>query len=578
VQRVVWSWIVGAAVAVAGGLVMGPVLASDADLDPALAIGLAVATVLLSLTHVRVVVRGTVESTDLSEVGFVPLMILLPPHVAVIAGAAVAVCSELWLRRDDPYKTAFNVSWVVVATALGSITYWAFGGGTFAADAVTLTAGGAAALVHVATNQVAFSGILASINGRPWRTTIREEAPSSLLVSSGTAVTGVLVAVLVSRAPLALPLLLLPTLLHTNRLRARSEGYRQLAVERSRFERTVEGTSDGVVLVDGSGRIAVWNAGMAAMTGVPTDAAVGSRLDRLGWDHLETGSGRHRVERDGRTLEVHVDVATVTGGDADTVISVRDISREAELERIRDDLVSRISHEMRTPLTTVTGFLEILQARWTDLDEGGRRKLVRNAHRGAERLSSLVTNLMVWSRIEQRQHQPEAGALCVVGPVVTAALRAHPDVVNDVLVGPDTAVSMTAHDLTSVLRNLVDNAVVYGAAPITVSVAEVGGLVRLTVEDHGEGLPSGYEERAFEPFAQASEGLRRTAKGLGIGLAIVHELATAAGGEVLYERTAAGTTRFVVTLARSPGRPDVTQLRRRPALTGMFDPSDSVPA
>lgn len=172
------------------------------------------------------------------------------------------------------------------------------------------------------------------------------------------------------------------------------------------------------------------------------------------------------------------------------------------------------------------------------------------AHRSSLRLSVQVSNLMVWSRIESRTGldvpSPTDGTLVSdVIAVLDEELAPGPTAVH---LDRGLRVPLTADDLHTVLANLLTNAALYGAPPVEVHATALGDRVELAVTDHGPGLPGGTVERVFEPFAQASVGLRRTAHGLGLGLAIVRALAASAGGDVRYETPDDGGARFVVGL------------------------------
>lgn len=551
-DRVVALWVligaVSATVAISGGV--RPALPWPTVL--ALAASLAV----LGTVGVQVMLRGANESTNLSELALVPIMVLLEPGLAVLVAAAGGVVAEAVLTRGQVRKLVFNLAFLVTGVALGSWVHGVVAGPGFSPDLAGLSGAALAGAAYVLVNLLALSGVVAAGAGRPWSRVLLEEAPSSLVLNLGTALYGVLAAALVVLAPWTLVFLLLPILLHHGRMQARSHGHEQLAAERDRFERTVDGTSDGVVLLDPDDRIEVFNPTVARLAGIDAPAAIGATLDRLGLDHLDPGAptaddDEHRVTLGHRTVGVRRSDVTTAGRRRGHILAIRDITQEAELAAIREDLVSRVSHEMRTPLTMVVGFLETLRARDDDLEPDRRRELVEVAHRSSLRLSVQVSNLMVWSRIESRTGldvpAPTEGTSVsdVIAAVLDEELAPEPTAVH---LDRGLRVPLTADDLHTVLANLLTNAGLYGAPPVEVHATALGDRVELAVTDRGPGLPGGTVERVFEPFAQASVGLRRTAHGLGLGLAIVRALAASAGGDVRYEIPDGGGARFVVGL------------------------------
>lgn len=543
------AWIVAAALST---IVASTVVLGDGTVPWTTAGLLLLALVVANLLEVRTRVGPTMEASTFMEIAAVPTMLLVDAPLAILITFVAALVTESVLTRDL-MKHVYNVGWQVVAMTVGALTYAFLGGGSdFAGAPWQVAAALVASAVFVLVNHLAFTGLLTILSGRRFRTIALEELPSSSRDNYGAAVIGVLVCVLLEHVAIAVPLVLLLGVMLRQRQLARSDGYGRLAEERDRLERTVDGSSDGVVLLDTAGTIEVWNPAMEALTGVAEDRAVGATLPDLGWGGLLgscSGADEElRTELAGRVLAVRC-AHTGTGHRGSTVVTVRDVSREAELARIREDLVSRISHELRTPLTSLEGFLEVLTGHWDELGEDGRRELLEASRRGSRRLSRLVANLMVWAGIESRTGTlpPDAPPTDPV-TVLREVLRELPAEGIRLEADEGVAVATGEDDLHTVLTNLLSNAVLYGAAPVTVTIRRTGDDVELTVSDGGPGLPVAFRERMFEPFAQASDGLQRTAKGLGMGLAIVRSVATSNGGSVRHDEPPGGGTRFTVTL------------------------------
>lgn len=527
-----------------------------------LALG-AVGAAAAGLTHVQVRIRDTREATTLSFLGLVPVALLLPPGLAVATCLAGMVVAEAVLTRAQLQKTAFNVSWHVTGVALASWVHHALAGGGMDGRATVLASGLLAALLLVLVNTLAFAGVVSLMSGKPAWVVLAEDGPSWVLVNAGTAATGVLVALLAVDAPLALPLLALPVLLDRGRARARSLAYDRLAAERDLFVQAVDGASDGVAMLDRRGVVEIWNSRMVDLTGVPAEQVLGRTLVDEGMTAIAEGAACDRET----PVELAAGVVMVRrsqppGGRGASVLTLRDVTREAELARIREDLVSRISHEIRTPVTTVSGFVRMLDERWDDLPETRRRGMVAAAVRGADRLWHLVENLVTLSLADSRL----AGAAAVHDHRVVASVG---EVLHDAIgslqlpgvtvTGDATARgAITRDDLRVVLRNLLSNAVAHGEPPIEVHVQRQGAAVEVAVADHGPGVPPDFTTRLFEPFHQASEGDQRTAQGMGIGLAVVHSLVVGVGGLVRHEPVEGGGVRFVVVLPTLPDRPPPT--------------------
>jgi signal transduction histidine kinase len=222
---------------------------------------------------------------------------------------------------------------------------------------------------------------------------------------------------------------------------------------------------------------------------------------------------------------------------AGTVITVLDLTVLRRLETIRRDFVANVSHELKTPLTAVSGFAETL------LDEGippeQRRRFIETIRDNAWRMQRIVDDLLDLSRIESGGWRPNVGRVDVSGVVrdVFAAVQATADAKGLRLVSeiPRDA-AMVAADPTAfrqVVSNLVENAVRYtneGSVTLRTRLAEAG--VWVDVRDTGVGIAPEHVPRIFERFYRVDSARSREQGGTGLGLAIVRHLVDAHGGRV----------------------------------------------
>lgn len=219
----------------------------------------------------------------------------------------------------------------------------------------------------------------------------------------------------------------------------------------------------------------------------------------------------------------------------------------------REHLLSAVSHELRTPLTTIVGFSELLLVRNQTLDPPAREGLSA-IHRNGMHLTSLIDNLL---EVSGSQHGPRTPA---VEPTnVIEVVRRHVDE-REELAGvevptpsPDVHALVDPGDLERIVANLLNNARRHGGPPIRVVVEADEEVVELSVADHGPGVPAGFVPKLFEPFAQELVGDRRPTSGLGLGLAICQDLATANGGTLRYDHEDARHegARFTLRLPRT---------------------------
>jgi signal transduction histidine kinase len=230
------------------------------------------------------------------------------------------------------------------------------------------------------------------------------------------------------------------------------------------------------------------------------------------------------------------------------VATALDITERTSLDRLRDALIATASHELRTPLTSIVGFADTLVEHWDRFDEPRRLEFLRIIGTQGRRLSTVVDDTLMQSRLD-------AGSLTVTDepyPVVTAIIDAVQLArVEGVEIRCDTSLVAigNAEHLTQIVLNFLTNAMKYGAPPIIVDVREIasGARVEVRVIDHGDGVDPAFTERLFERFTR---GPGTDAKpGTGLGMSIVRGLAAANGGRAWYERDG-DTSVFACTVRR----------------------------
>jgi signal transduction histidine kinase len=228
---------------------------------------------------------------------------------------------------------------------------------------------------------------------------------------------------------------------------------------------------------------------------------------------------------------------------------------------VKDEFIAVSSHELRTPVTLIRGFSEILRSHWDELSEEDRRKQVHIIAEHAGRLSDLLEDLLVFSWIDRDPAAPLERT-----PLGEALL----DAVNGSLLAlemttvscpDDLEVLCTPQHLRRMLVNYFDNAAKYGQPPVSVVATRKGEDAEIRVHDAGDGVPEEFIPHLFEKFTQAEPSSTRRAGGTGLGLAIVATLAALDGGAAWYEPEDPAGPCFVLRLPISaPPRP----LRSRP--------------
>jgi two-component system sensor histidine kinase KdpD len=222
-----------------------------------------------------------------------------------------------------------------------------------------------------------------------------------------------------------------------------------------------------------------------------------------------------------------------------------------EGERLRNSLLSAVSHDLRTPLTAIRGLAETLE-RETNLPEGDRTEVASAIRHQAEGLQRVVTNLLDLARMQsagirlnKEWHSLDeivGSALARLGPAL-AKRQVRTDLPCDL-----PLLEVDASLIERVLVNLLDNALKYTPPDATISIGAraVGGSMHCFVQDNGPGLPSGDPERFFEPFVRGQK--ESAISGVGLGLALCRSIIAAHGGTIRAETIRPSGTRFEIRI------------------------------
>ncbi len=236
------------------------------------------------------------------------------------------------------------------------------------------------------------------------------------------------------------------------------------------------------------------------------------------------------------------------------------VRRQQQLAELREDFVSGVSHEFRTPLTQIRLFAELLRDGKLDAEEP-RHRALSVINREASRLTHLVENVLRFSSLRHGNGEAIRSEDVDVGEVVDEVLEAFGPLADDRGTRVDAdidgacIVQGSRSALHQILTNLLDNALKYGPAGQTVQVSAKrrDGVVHLSVEDEGPGVPAAQRDHIWEPYRRLQEDVSGHVRGSGIGLAVVAELAGAVGGRAWVEDRDGPGSRFVVELVTWSG-------------------------
>lgn len=332
---------------------------------------------------------------------------------------------------------------------------------------------------------------------------------------------------------------------------------------------------EGVLAVDARQRILSLNRAAADLLGIDTSGVLGrpiqevvrnADLRRFALEAIDRGDQVEedillRAARD-RIIRVRGTPLRDPSGEGGAVMVVEDITDIRHLENVRRDFVANVSHELKTPVASIKGFVEtLLEDRVEDPDD--RRRFLEIVGRQADRLGMIIEDLLALSRIEEVEgvgNLPveEARVADLLEVVATeCGPRAQPRSIRIETECPaDLRAAVNSPLLEQALINLVDNAIKYSdpGSPVRVSGSATDGTVELSVRDEGAGIAAEHLPRLFERFYRVDKGRSRKLGGTGLGLSIVKHIVQAHGGTVSVDSAPGlgSTFRIVLPVRRVP--------------------------
>jgi PAS domain S-box-containing protein len=345
-----------------------------------------------------------------------------------------------------------------------------------------------------------------------------------------------------------------------------AELYRDVAEEKERSEAILANIADGIVATDREGRIVLWNATAAEITGVPAAEAVGRRVPETLQRELATEDGAAAGERQvsilrgGKEVWLSLTEAVMRdseGGVAGRIFAFRDVSVERAVEQMKSEFVATVSHELRTPLTSIYGFAETLQRPDIVFGDTERDTFLAYIVSESERLIHIVDDLLNVARLEAGTLDLALGPTDV-GEVVGQAVARLGEGDSDTSIVVDVPEGLVAEAdgarLVEVVHQLVDNAVKFSpeGGTVTVTGRRTSDAVEVSVEDEGAGISPADRPRIFTKFFRSGEG-RVAVEGTGVGLFLARGLLAAMHGRIWLEPTEGHGSRFVFELPVSNG-------------------------
>jgi PAS domain S-box-containing protein len=348
-----------------------------------------------------------------------------------------------------------------------------------------------------------------------------------------------------------------------------------------RADKILEHVADAVFVTDGAGRMVVCNPAAERLIGRSAPAVAGAACEDVlglhrGERALDCSSGcallrtaaadGHELWRKDATgrrqplLAEAVEVPAPNGGSSEVVHSMRDITRLKQAEEAKTLFLATASHELKTPLTVISGFASTL-LRYPDIDDKMRASALDAIHTRSLELTRIVERLLLSSRIEAGRLDLDLSAVDVTSLLRERVASSAAGISRSIAFSADEDVPdvvANSQALTTVVDHLLDNAVKYSpnGEPIQVTVTAGDHAVWISVADHGIGMDAEQAAHCFDRFWQAESTDVRRFGGTGIGLYIVQSLVEAMEGTITVDSLPGEGSTFVIQLRREGAVPE----------------------
>ena len=329
----------------------------------------------------------------------------------------------------------------------------------------------------------------------------------------------------------------------------------KLEQQRSEFTAITVNMSEGFLLMDSRTNLLSCNSSALRLLDAP-EAKIGESVLHLsraeGFRRVvdEALQGQHSealLEREDKCYQLLANCVQREGQVVGAVIAILDVTERESREALRREFTANVSHELKTPLTSISGFAELMKAGAVPPETVP--EFAGDIYREAQRLITLVEDIIHLSQLDEGMASMERGQVDLFGVARDVVQRLTPAAekagVTITLTGGETMVEGVGQVLDEMAANLVDNAVKYNrpGGSVFVAVDTVEGKPRLTVRDTGIGIPAAHQERVFERFYRVDKSHSKEVGGTGLGLSIVKHAAAYHNASVTLESAeGVGTT------------------------------------
>ena len=333
----------------------------------------------------------------------------------------------------------------------------------------------------------------------------------------------------------------------------------ELTRRQKEFSVLTENMSEGFVLTDLNGVVLSANTGaQRTLPGCEVGEPLPDGAGQPAIDAIKKAIAGERaqthLEQKERCYQIIANPVVSNGKVLGSVVLVVDVTESVQRERLRREFSANVSHELKTPLTSISGFAELMMQDMVPPDKS--REFAGDIYRESVRLISLINDIIELSRLDEQTELPEkedvdlyAIAQNVIDSLESAAKKKE---VKISLTGDHAVIQSIPNYVDEIVYNLCDNAVKYNrrGGNVTVDVTSGEKTVVLSVKDTGIGIPAEYRERIFERFYRVDSARSQDIPGTGLGLSIVKHAAALLGARVTLESEVDEGTLICVEFAK----------------------------
>ena len=353
-------------------------------------------------------------------------------------------------------------------------------------------------------------------------------------------------------------------------IKDRNRNFEKLEYKNLQLKSILKSISHGVLALDIEGNILLINREAKSIIGCPQDLLVEGRginfavkdetilkqiIKFMGSKHNE----KEEIElSDGRFCRIKLDPVYLQNNKSimiGFIINLEDITERVRLENMRSDFVANVSHELKTPLTSISGFAETLKMN-DDIDRDTRNRFLNIIDSEASRLKRLIDDILTLSFIESRdniEYQESTNVYNVykmVREMVEGAAEAKDIEIECICEDKSIEVKSDNDSLNQVILNLMDNAIKYTPkeGKVTVEIKSEENETIINIIDNGIGIPEEDIDRIFERFYRVDKARSRDIGGTGLGLAIAKHVVFNMGGKIEVKSKVNEGTTFTVRI------------------------------